>query len=82
MAFKDIFYQEVLNKKQEFENMSQEQQHEFSNFVFGSDDLNCELTFLEVSKAIDRAKCGKAYLEIPNEVMKNKNAKSICTQIF
>ena len=82
MAFNDIFYQEVLNKKQEFENMSQEQQQEFSNFGFSSDDLNCELTFLEVSKAIDRAKCGKAYLEIPNEVMKNKNAKSILHRFF
>ena len=30
---------------------------------------------------MDRAKCGKAYLEIPNEVMKNKNAKSF-TQII
>ena len=62
--------------------MSQEQQQEFSNFDFSSDDLNCELTFLEVSKAIDRAKCGKAYLEIPNEVMKNKNAKSILHRFF
>ena len=54
MAFNDIFYREVLNKKKEFENMSQEQQQEFSNFDFSSDDLNCEFNFLEVSRAIDR----------------------------
>ena len=82
MAFNDIFYREVLNKKQEFENMSQEQQQEFSNFDFSSDDLNCEFTFLEVSKAIDRSKCVKAYLEIPNEVMKNQNAKLLLHRFF
>ena len=55
--------------------MSQEQQQEFSNFDLCSDDLNCELTFSEESKAIDRAKCGKAYLDIPN-------AKSILHRFF
>ena len=35
-----------------------------------------------MSKAIDRAKCRKAYLEIPNEVMKNKNAKAILHRFF
>ena len=82
MAFNDNFYQEVLNKKQEFEQMSQEHQQAFSSFDFNSDDTNCEITYLEVSKAIDRAKCRKAYLEIPNEVMKNKNAKSILHRFF
>ena len=62
--------------------MSSEQQHEFSNFNFSSDDLNCEFTFSEVSKAVDRAKCGKAYLEIPNDVLKNQNAKIILHRFF
>ena len=81
-AFDDIFFQEILQKKQEFENMSSEQQHEFSNFNFSSDDLNCEFTFSEVSKAVDRAKCGKAYLEIQNDVLKNQNAKIILHRFF
>ena len=76
MAFNDNFYQEVLNKKQEFEQMSQEHQQAFSSFDFNSDDTNCEITYLEVSKAIDRAKCRKAYLEIPNEVMKKKKMQN------
>ena len=82
MAFNDIFYQEVLNKKQEFDQMSQEHQQAFSNLDLNSEELNIEITFLEVSKAIDRAKCRKAYLEIPNEVMKNKNAKAILHKFF
>jgi hypothetical protein len=67
-AFDEVFFPEILQKKQEFENMSSEQQHEFSNFNFSSDELNCEFTFSEVSKAVDRAKCGKAYLEIPRSL--------------
>ena len=82
MAFNDTFYQEVLNKKQEFDQMSQEHQQAFSSLDFSSDEINIEITFLEVSKAIDRAKCRKAYLEIPNEVMKNKNAKLILHKFF
>ena len=82
MAFNDIFYQEVLNKKQEFDQMSQEHQQAFSNLDLNSEELNIEITFLEVSKAIYRAKCRKAYLEIPNEVMKNKNAKAILHKFF
>ena len=82
MAFNDIFYQEVLNKKQEFDQMSQEHQQAFSSLDFSSDEINIEITFLEVSKAIDRAKIRKAYLEIPNEVMKNKNAKLILHKFF
>ena len=38
--------------------------------------------FTEVSKAIDRAKLGKAYLEIPNDAMKNKNAKILFHKFF
>ena len=39
-----------------------------------------DLNFNEVSRAIDRTKVGKAYLEIPNDVIKNLNAKffNIC----
>ena len=37
--------------------------------------LNDEITYEEVSKTIDRLKAHKAYLEIPNEAMKNKSAK-------
>ena len=82
MAFNEKFYQEIINKKQEFDQMSLEYQQAFSNLNLSSDELNIEITFLEVSKAIDRAKCRKAYLEIPNEVMKNKHAKLILHKFF
>ena len=59
-----------------------EQQQEFSNFNFSSDELNVEFSFNEVWKAVDRAKCGKAYLEIPNEVLKNYNAKMLLHRFF
>ena len=63
-AFDDTFYQEVLDKKQEFENLSPEDQNNVTNY--DSTSLNSDLLFDEVSKAIDRAKLKKAYLQIPN----------------
>ena len=62
--------------------MSENQQIEFSNLEFNSDNLNCDIDFQEVSKAIDRTKVGKAYLEIPNDVLKNKNAKVLLHRFF
>ena len=44
--------------------------------------MNCEISYSEVSKAIDRAKNGKAYLEVPDEVLKNENAKVILHKFF
>ena len=82
MAFNELFYQEILIKKEEFENLSENQQIEFSNLEFNSDNLNCDIDFQEVSKAIDRTKVGKAYLEIPNDVLKNKNAKVLLHRFF
>ena len=82
MAFNELFYQEILIKKEEFENLSENQQIEFSNLEFNSDNLNCDIDFQEVSKAIDRTKVGKAYLEIPNDVLKNKNVKVLLHRFF
>ena len=82
MAFNELFYQEILIKKEEFENLSENQQIEFSNLEFNSDNLNCDIDFQEVSKAIDRTKVGKAYLEIPNDVLKNKNLKVLLHRFF
>ena len=44
--------------------------------------MNTSVSFDEVSKAIDRAKLKKAYLEIPNEIMKNFNAKILLQNFF
>ena len=79
-AFDDKFYEEILEKKTEFEKISQISQpdHPF----FAKENLNAELSFDEVSTAIDRAKSRKAFLEIPNEAMKNKNAKLLLHKFF
>ena len=53
MAFNEAFYNEILTKKEEFENMTELNQQQFSNFEFSSDTLNSDITFAEVSKAID-----------------------------
>ena len=64
-AFDDLFYDEILNKKQEFEALSPEEQE---SKVFNSESLNDNLSFEEVSKAIDKAKIRKAYLDIPRSI--------------
>ena len=74
-AFDDQFYQEIIDKKSEFENLSETEQMEDN--PFNADNLNEKISLEEVSKAIDKAKSRKAYLSIPNEALKNKNAKLI-----
>ena len=44
--------------------------------------LNSEITYDEVSDAINRSKVKKAYLEISNEAMKNTNAKILLHKFF
>ena len=80
MTFDENFYNEILEKKQEFENLSSDLQTETSSFK--SESLNVELSFAEVSTAIDKTKFCKAYLDIPNEAMKNFNAKCILHRFF
>jgi hypothetical protein len=80
IVFDDEFYEEVVHKKQEFENLGADEQSERGEF--STQSLNKNLSFDEVSKAIDRAKLKKAYLEIPNEIMKNFNAKILLQNFF
>ena len=80
IAFDDNFYQQIIDKKNEFENMSLKQQSQ--NCQYNSDALNFEFSNDEVSDAIDNSKYRKAYLEIPNEVLKNINAKLLLFKFF
>ena len=59
-AFDDNFYDEILQKKTEFEALSSQEQDQLADF--DSESLNLNLTFDEVSKAIDKCKLRKAYL--------------------
>ena len=76
-AFDDSFYEEILEKKQEFEALSPEEQEQYN-----SEMLNLNLSFDEVSEAINKAKLKKAYLDIPNEAVKNENAKILFHKFF
>ena len=73
IAFNDDFYDSILRKKEEFEALSNMEQIRFTDRVHNLENLNVELSLKEVSDAIDKTKCGKSYLEIPNEVLKNPN---------
>ena len=76
LAFDQSFYEKIINLKEEFENMTIEDQEAFSSAATDN-TLNRNLEYQEVSESIDKAKSGKAFLEIPNEVLKNENAKSL-----
>jgi hypothetical protein len=80
LAFNDDFYQEIINKKCEFENMSFNEQTQ--NCEYDSEAINIEISYDEVSNAVDNSKYRKAYLDIPNEVLKNRNAKLLLFKFF
>ena len=79
-AFDENFYQKILTKKAEFENLSFEKQLNKSHY--DSNSINADILFSEVSKAIDSVQLGKAYLEIPNDALKNNNAKILLHRFF
>ena len=80
MAFDENFYQEVLDKKAEFEDLSYEEQTQ--QCEYNSEQLNVNLSYDEVADAIDNSYMRKSYLEIPNEAMKNRNAKLLLFKFF
>lgn len=80
VVFDEEFYREVLEKKREFEEMSPDEQT--TPEEYDAEDLNDEISYDEVAAAIDKSKNRKAYLEIPNEVMKNKHAKILLHKFF
>ena len=41
-----------------------------------------DICYKEVSDAIDRTKFGKAYLDVPNEALKNENATKLLHKLF
>ena len=80
MAFDDTFFDEIVGKKREFEQLFAGHPQPEDDTVPGP--LNNDLSFSEVSKAIDNTKLKKAYLEIPNEAMKNFDAKCVLHKFF
>ena len=75
MAYDDQFYEEVVQKRQEFEQLLATDQ--LAPEIYNSELLNSEISYDEVAHAIDKCKSRKAYLDIPNEALKNRNAKML-----
>ena len=82
VIFDDLFYDQIIAKKVEFENLANDDDSSYVVNYFNSDELNYEISHEEVSKAIDAAKNGKAFLEIPNDALKNDNAKLLLSKFF
>ena len=76
-VFDEKFYTEIIKAKENFENLSEEEQGHFCYTELDRSNLNKEFSYEEVSNAINKTKTGKSYLDIPNEVMKNENAKTL-----
>ena len=82
-AFDDLFYEEIVNKKSEFENIANEANANLNQEQeYPSSKLNETISYTEVSASIDRVKLRKSYLQIPNEALKNKNAKLLFHKFF
>ena len=54
MAFDEHFYNEILQKKAEFESFSHEEQSQENDF--NSENINADISYLEVSEAIESTK--------------------------
>ena len=80
LVFDDEFLAEISKLKVDFEKLSNEEQVSCS--PFDSSLLNADITLEEVSNAIEKSKCGKAFLFIPNEAMKNSQAKLLLHKLF
>ena len=80
LVFDDEFLEKITKLKSEFDNISPQEQE--SGSAFDPTLLNCPISHEEVSQAIDKAKIGKAFLFIPNEAMKNPQAKLLLHKFF
>ena len=80
LVFDDEFLARITKLKDDFDVLSENEQESKSRF--DSVKLNCEITYQEVSNAIDQSKLGKAYLSIPNEALKNNAAKFLLHKFF
>lgn len=80
MAYDEDFYTEVIRKKADFESLRRGNALEDENTIM--QEFNDDIRYDEVSYAVDSSKCKKAYLNIPNEAMKNKSAKLLLHSFF
>ena len=79
-VFDEDFYKEVLEKKRQFEELFVSEESVTKDCE--SEELNSEISYDEVSRAVDKSKLRKSYLEIPNEALKNRNVKLLLHRFF
>ena len=82
VAFNDDFYETIVQKKKEFDKIVQAPYDGSSQDVNQREEINFEIRHDEVSEAIDKSKNKKAFLEIPNEVLKNVRMKLLFQKFF
>ena len=80
MVFDDEYLDQISKLKVDFEKLSSEDQ--ISGSAHDTALLNCGISFDEVSVAIDNSKLGKAFLLVPNEALKNHQAKLLLHKLF
>ena len=79
-VFDEDFYKEVMEKKRQFEELFVSEESVTKDCE--SEELNSEISYDEVSRAVDKSKLRKSYLEIPNEALKNRNVKLLLHRFF
>ena len=80
LVFDEDFLESIENLKCVFDKLSSGEQEAKSSF--DSTMLNRDISYDEVSAAIDKAKLGKAFLFVPNEALKNNQAKVLLHKLF
>ena len=80
LAFDDLFFQQMCDLKNEFEDLSKDQQEQLSEYDY--QEINSPINLKEVSDAINKSKRGKSYLDVPNEALKNEPAKRLLQKFF
>ena len=62
--------------------MSLSFEEQTSHCIYDTEEMNSEISYDEVADAINKSKFKKSYLEIPNEALKNINAKLLLHRFF
>ena len=82
LNFNDEFYKKVVEKKEQFDRLVQASGGEPSQEINDPEEINYEISYDEVSEAIDRNKDKISYLEIPSEVLKNVQMKLLFHKFY
>ena len=80
MVFDDQYLDTITKLKTDFDQLSPESQ--ISGSALDSTQLNCDISYDEVSSAINKSQLGKAFLFVPNEALKNHQAKLLLHKLF